>query len=107
MKNYGLCTEDKSCNFAACPCKDPEELWTPTIEFVGPMALHNMPCAVCRKEFAVFETNYGYFSPCWRCKEKGWATARYPEFSLFEFISNKLKQFREFLCPGSPGLLVT
>jgi hypothetical protein len=45
MKNYGLCTEDKSCNFAACPCKDPEELWTPTIEFVGPMALHNMPCA--------------------------------------------------------------
>ena len=45
----------------------------------GPFALHNMPCAVCREEPAVFVLHAGFFEPCWTCQELGWTTTNRPK----------------------------
>lgn len=64
------------------PCEregDPEKsqlTWKPTITFVGPMALHDMPCPICRLNKAVFRCNDGYFEPCWTCQRHGFRTDR-------------------------------
>ncbi|RLG45558.1 MAG: hypothetical protein DRN81_01180 [Thermoproteota archaeon] len=38
----------------------------------GLVVLHNMPCAVCGDKYAVYQSNYGIFLPCWKCQEKGY-----------------------------------
>ncbi len=45
----------------------------PIVNHHGPIATHNMPCAVCKKESAVYEIGEGYFDPCWGCQSKGWS----------------------------------
>lgn len=70
---------------------DPEKLWKPTIEFVGPMALHNMPCSICREEFAVFFCNEGFFEPCWICQRKGWETWKKPKPNFVSRFWEKAK----------------
>lgn len=40
----------------------------------GMCATHNMPCAVCKVNHAVF-TN-GMFSPCWGCQGEGWVMTK-------------------------------
>lgn len=42
----------------------------------GLYAEHNMPCAVCGRELAVFQCNHGYYKPCWTCQSEGWSTRR-------------------------------
>lgn len=38
----------------------------------GPIAEHNMPCAVCREEHAVLDLSCGAMRPCWECENEGW-----------------------------------
>ena len=40
------------------------------ISFVGPAGNHNVSCAMCGEQPAVFNCNLGYFDPCWQCQEK-------------------------------------
>jgi hypothetical protein len=47
-----------------------------TVENLGPAALHNMPCAVCREKPAVLDLSRGLMEPCWTCQERGWETRR-------------------------------
>lgn len=42
------------------------------IDSDGLVVHHNMPCAVCGKKHAVYQTNYGIFLPCWKCQKKGY-----------------------------------
>jgi hypothetical protein len=42
------------------------------LEVPGPFAIHNMPCAVCAVQPAVYFLDNGTFEPCWTCQEKGW-----------------------------------
>lgn len=44
----------------------------------GPVATHNMPCAVCRDRKAVLNMNTGIFRPCWECQQDGWSILRKP-----------------------------
>lgn len=37
----------------------------------GPWAEHNMPCAVCYKQYAVIQLNTWRFHPCWDCQKQG------------------------------------
>jgi hypothetical protein len=48
------------------------EVLVPTLEFHGPVAFHNMPCAVCRQQHAVLDLSRGVFQPCWGCR-RNWA----------------------------------
>lgn len=41
----------------------------------GPWAEHNVPCAVCGDNAAVFDLNKGVFMPCDTCKLNGWSLA--------------------------------
>jgi hypothetical protein len=50
----------------------------PIIEFHGPMADHNMPCALCNTGSAVLELNTGIFQPCWSCQERGYRVKKRP-----------------------------
>ncbi len=38
----------------------------------GLTAEHDMACAVCHTEKAVYSLNEGHFEPCWRCRSEGW-----------------------------------
>ena len=40
----------------------------------SPIAEHNMPCAVCRTNHAIYDLSAGLFTPCWHCQSKGWHT---------------------------------
>ena len=53
----------------------PPEILKPTIEFHGPAATHNMPCAVCRERKAVYRMPEGVFAPCWEC-QRNWDLRR-------------------------------
>ena len=46
----------------------------PKIDFHGPIATHDLPCAVhyLVKEPAVFDLNSGVFHPSWAAQEQGW-----------------------------------
>ena len=52
------------------------DLLAPTVVFMGPMATHNYPCTVCRKNHAVLFCNTGVMEPCWECQSKGWVVKR-------------------------------
>lgn len=43
----------------------------------GPIAHHNMPCAVCHTRKSVYSINEGIFKPCWKCQET-WELRRKP-----------------------------
>lgn len=53
------------------------ERFKPTIEFHGPAATHDMPCACCHSRPAVYNLNDGVFKPCWICQET-WELRRLP-----------------------------
>ena len=46
------------------------------IDDLGITVHHNMPCAVCGKNHAVYHVNYGIFTPCWECQRKGYKLIR-------------------------------
>jgi hypothetical protein len=48
----------------------------PTIHVEGPVAFHDMACAVCHEKHAVYNVNNGLFSPCWDCQAEGWFLGR-------------------------------
>lgn len=37
----------------------------------APFVEHNMPCAVCKVNKAVYDLDSGYFHPCWKCQKCG------------------------------------
>lgn len=47
-------------------------LLVPTIAVDGPVAHHDMPCAVNRDNHAVLDLSQGVFKPSWECQEQGW-----------------------------------
>lgn len=63
-----------------------------TVEAIGPgIHTHNMPCAVCRKEPAVFISPGFYFEPCWGCQNDGWETKRKPIGGFYDWLRRKKK----------------
>ena len=58
------------------------EIHVPIInDFDGsPMAEHDMACAVCLNQYAVYILNTGEFQPCWKCQSLGWQTRRLPRW---------------------------
>lgn len=47
------------------------------VEYIGPAALHNMPCAVKHEdEPAVLNCNLGIFEPSWAAQREGWKLVR-------------------------------
>ena len=38
----------------------------------APVATHNMPCATCLKNHAVYVLSEGHFEPCWDCQRAGY-----------------------------------
>ncbi len=52
------------------------KLFEPTVEFHGPTAIHDMPCAVYRDKSAVLDCNTGIFHPSWCAQMDGWHLVR-------------------------------
>lgn len=48
----------------------------PQIVFHGPVATHDMPCAVYRELPAVLDCNRGVFEPSWSAQSDGWILIR-------------------------------
>jgi len=44
----------------------------PQVIDLGPVVVHNMPCAVYIEESAVLNLNLGVFHPSWRAQKEGW-----------------------------------
>lgn len=55
---------------------DTDTILTPTIVDHRLFVVHNMPCAVCRDEKAVYSCNTGVFHPCWTCQWRGYRLIR-------------------------------
>ncbi len=53
--------------------------------FIGPLAIHNYLCPVCRETFAVLDCNKGVLHPCWKCRKNGWITLK-PKTKFASFI---------------------
>lgn len=66
--------EDGAMNIPEQPAVPPKELANIWINDFGgsPVAEHNMPCAVCLINPAVYLMDSGEFSPCWRCQKEGY-----------------------------------
>lgn len=47
-------------------------LLKPTIDFHGPAACHDMPCAVLPEKHAVLDCDSGVFHPSWEAQKSGW-----------------------------------
>lgn len=60
------------------------QMHQPTIEFHGPAAVHDMACAVCRENKAIYQCNEGVFLPCWGCQSNGFQLLYAP--ILFKII---------------------
>ena len=54
------------------------DVFEPTVEFNGPAAEHNMPCAVHGDEHAVLQANTGVFLPSWKAQKEGWRLVKIP-----------------------------
>lgn len=52
----------------------------PTVRYVGPVALHDMPCAVEPCKSAVLDVGTGVFHPSWAAQGEGWALLRMPHW---------------------------
>ncbi len=70
------------------------EMIRPQVNTFGgsPVAVHNMPCAVCGSIKAVYHMSVndpkaGCFSPCWDCQSRGWMLIQ-PK-GLLRFIIRK------------------
>lgn len=65
------------------------DLFKPTIVFHGPVADHNMPCAVCRQGPAVYDFGTDVFEPCWHCQRREWRTMKAvkPMHAFFRWLS--------------------
>jgi hypothetical protein len=48
------------------------------------VSTHNMPCAVCKLECAVFHG--GLFEPCWNCQEEGYKLVKVDKSWKGKFI---------------------
>lgn len=48
------------------------------VEYTGPFAEHDMPCAVygCANPAVLLFGSPGTFQPCWSCQRKGYALVR-------------------------------
>lgn len=55
----------------------------PSIEFHGPVAIHNQACAVYWLESAVYEFGDGAFHPSWKAQERGWRLVHCNRLQLF------------------------
>lgn len=38
---------------------------------------HDVACAVCSSNHAVYYTNIGVFEPCWTCQSRGWMIQKF------------------------------
>lgn len=47
-------------------------LLKPEIKDHGLFISHNMSCAVCLEQPAVYSSVAGIFAPCWDCQRNGW-----------------------------------
>jgi len=56
------------------------KLLKPTVEVIGPVAKHNMPCAVMRDEPAVLNGSNGVFMPSWKAQKEGWMLVKVPNW---------------------------
>lgn len=48
----------------------------PNIEFHGPTATHDQPCAVYHDQPAVLDMNKGVFEPSWKAQADGWCLVK-------------------------------
>jgi hypothetical protein len=48
----------------------------PTIQYYGPVAFHDMRCAVLPGHHAVLDIATGVFHPSWAAQEQGWRLVR-------------------------------
>ena len=55
------------------------QLLSPEVEVTGPVASHNMPCAVFREQPAVLDLSYGVFTPSHAAQKNGWLLIRAPK----------------------------
>lgn len=46
------------------------------LEILGPAAIHNHPCCVCREKLSVLDLSRGVMEPCWSCQELGYQVTR-------------------------------
>lgn len=53
------------------------------VQFFGPAAEHNMPCAVCGEKHAVLDCNTGVMQPCWTCQAEGYEIRKKNRFGLY------------------------
>ena len=58
------------------------------VECIGPIATHNMPCAVCREKHAVIDLSCGIMKPCWSCRKEGYRLLKVEDGSVFSWIVN-------------------
>lgn len=64
------------------------ETFKPTIIFHGPVAEHDMPCAVCHSNPAVYNFDGAIFEPCWQCQSYEWRLVKVvkPIHAFFRWI---------------------
>jgi len=55
------------------PPADMLAMHVPRLEIIGPVAIHDAACAVCRRNKAVYDLNRGVLGPCWFCQDAGWS----------------------------------
>jgi hypothetical protein len=53
---------------------------------LGPIAVHNMPCPVCREEHAVLDLSCGIMTPCRKCQKEGYWLVHAQPGSLFSWL---------------------
>jgi len=56
----------------------------------GPWCIHDMPCAVCGINHAVYDLSVGKFQPCWDCQKKGFVLVNTKDGSLFMKLFGKI-----------------
>lgn len=56
----------------------------------GMLAVHNMPCPICKTNHAVFVTSEGRFDVCRECESKGWYVGKR------EMVKGRSKRWYEF-----------
>lgn len=48
----------------------------PVIHDLGIIAEHDVACAVCGENKAVYQWNTMVFEPCWSCQGRGWQISK-------------------------------
>jgi len=65
------------------------KLLKPTVEYHGPIAEHDMPCAVYQDHPAVLNCNSGIFQPSWKAQKEGYMLVKSPKWLRWFFKKYK------------------